>query len=306
MRPLHTFRRRQRQSDEFRGSSLLLWEFRILDGLTLGGLLFVAASGFTLALGVMKIVNIAHGALYLLASYIAWSLFQDTGSYVLAIAGAAFAAALVGLVMQQTVLRRLYLQPLPQILATMGVALIVAEFGIIGWGGYPRVMGEPTWLGGATSLGNGLFYPTYRLFIVAVAAVVGVFLWVLLARTRLGGLVRACVDDEEMARGMGVNVPRVYAGVFVLASFLAGLAGGIGAPFLGAYPGAEFDILLLALIVVVIGGLGSIGGAFIASMVVGILDSVGKSLFPELAYFTLFAPMILILLVRPTGLRGRA
>ena len=282
-----------------------LWEFRILDGLTLGGLLFVVASGFTLALGVMKIVNIAHGALYLLASYVAWSLFQHHG-YVIAVAGAALAAAAAGLVIQQTVLRRLYLQPLPQILATMGVALIITEFGVIGWGGYPRVMGEPSWLSGATSLSGSLFYPTYRLFIVAVAVVVAVFLWVVLARTRLGGLIRACVDDEEMARGMGVNVPRVYAGVFVLASFLAGLAGGIGAPFLGAYQGAQFDVLLLALIVVVVGGLGSIGGAFIASMVVGILDSVGKSLFPNLAYFTLFAPMIIILLVRPTGLRGRA
>ena len=283
-----------------------LWAFRILDGVSLGGLLFVVASGFSLALGVMRIVNIAHGALYLIASYIAWSLFQHTGSFVLAIAGAAFSAALLGLVIQSTVLRTLYLQPLPQILATMGVALIIAEFGIIGWGGYPRVMSEPTWLSGATSLPYDVFYPTYRLFIVAVAIVVGMFLWVLLERTKLGGLVRACVDDEEMARGMGVNVPRVYAGVFVLASFLAGLAGGIGAPFLGAYQGAQFEILLLALIVVVVGGLGSIGGAFVASMVVGIIDSVGKSLFPSLAYFTLFAPMILILLVRPTGLRGRA
>ncbi|HZQ03302.1 MAG TPA: branched-chain amino acid ABC transporter permease [Gaiellaceae bacterium] len=282
-----------------------LWAFRILDGLTLGGLLFVVASGFTLALGVMKIVNIAHGALYLLASYIAWSLFQHYG-FVVAIAGAAFAAAFAGLAIQQTVLRRMYLQPLPQILATMGVALIIAEFGVIGWGGYPRVMSEPSWLSGATALPQSVFYPTYRLFIVGVAVVVALFLWGLLSKTRLGGLVRACVDDEEMARGMGVNVPRVYAGVFVLSSFLAGLAGGIGAPFLGAYQGAQFDILLLALIVVVVGGLGSIAGAFVASMVVGILDSVGKSLFPSLAYFTLFAPMIIILVLRPTGLRGRA
>ena len=282
---------------------MLLWEFRILDGLTLGALVFVVASGFTLALGVMKIVNIAHGALYLIASYVAWSLFQHHG-FVVAVTGAAFSAALIGLVIQQTVLRKLYLQPLPQILATMGLALIISEFGVIGWGGYPRVMGEPAWLNGATSLGGNFFYPTYRLFLVGAAVVVALFLWVILERTKLGGLIRACVDDEEMSRGMGVNVPRVYALVFVLASFLAGLAGGLGAPFLGAYQGAQFDVLLLALIVVVVGGLGSISGAFIASMVVGILDSVGKSMFPELAYFTLFAPMILILLVRPTGLRG--
>jgi branched-chain amino acid transport system permease protein len=188
----------------------------------------------------------------------------------------------------------------------MGVALIIGEFGILGWGGYPRVMAQPTWLSGAIAIPGDVFYPKYRLFLVAAAIVVAILLWVILSRTRLGGLIRACVDDEEMARGMGVHVPRVYAFVFVLASFLAGLAGGMGAPFLGAYQGAQFDILLLALIVVVVGGLGSVGGAFVASMVVGVLDSVGKSLFPELAYFTLFAPMILILLVRPTGLRGRA
>jgi branched-chain amino acid transport system permease protein len=282
------------------------WTFRILDGLTLGGLLFVLASGFTLALGVMKIVNIAHGALYLLASYIAWDIFQRSGSFVLAVAGACGVAAVAGLVVQQTVLRKLYLQPLPQILVTMGIALIVAEFGVIFWGGYPRVMGTPSWLSGATSVFGIVLYPTYRLFIVAAAAVVGIVLWVLLERTPLGGLVRACVDDEEMARGMGVNVPRLYAGVFAFSSLLAGLAGGLGAPFLGAYQGAEFDVLLYALVVVVVGGLGSVAGAAVASVVVGILDSVGKSLFPDLAYFTLFAPMILILLVRPTGLWGRA
>jgi branched-subunit amino acid ABC-type transport system permease component len=215
-------------------------------------------------------------------------------------------AALTGLVVQQTVLRRLYLQPLPQILVTMGVALIVSEFCVIQWGGYPRVMGQPSWLGGAKSVFGIVFYPTYRLFIMAAAVVVGICLWVLLERTRLGGLVRACVDDEEMARGMGVNVPWLYAGVFAFSSLLAGLAGGLGAPFLGAYQGAEFDVLLYALVIVVLGGLGSIAGAAVASVVVGLLDSIGKSLFPDLSYFTLFAPMILILLVRPIGLRGRA
>jgi branched-chain amino acid transport system permease protein len=282
------------------------WTFRILDGLTLGGLLFILASGFTLALGVMKIVNIAHGAFYLLASYVAWDIFQRTDNFVLAVAAAAAVASLTGLVVQQTVLRKLYLQPLPQILVTMGIALIVAEFGVIGWGGYPRVMGQPSWLGGAQDVFGIVFYPKYRLFIVASAVVVGLCLWMILEKTKLGGLVRACVDDEEMARGMGVNVSILYAGVFAFSSFLAGLAGGLGAPFLGAYQGAEFDVLLYALVIVVLGGLGSVAGAAVASVVVGILDSVGKSLFPDLSYFTLFAPMILILLVRPTGLRGRA
>lgn len=280
------------------------WYVNLLNGLTYGSLLFVLASGFTLALGVMKIVNIAHGALFVLASFIAWNIFQSTGDFVLAIAGAAGASLGAGLVVQQTLLRRLYLKPLPQILVTMGIALIITEYCNWQFGSYPRTMGQPSWASGATQLGS-IFYPTYRLFVTGVAAVVAVVLWVLLERTRLGAFVRACVDDEEMARGMGVKVPVLYAGVFGFASLLAGLAGGIGTPWIGADLDQTFNVLLLALVVVVIGGLGSISGALIASLIVGELDAIGKWQFPELAYFTLFAPMILILIFRPKGLRGR-
>ena len=282
-----------------------LWAVRLLSGISFGALLFILSSGFTLALGTMKIVNIAHGALYLLAAYIAWTLWQLTGSFTLAIVVASLSTAVIGIIMQKWLLRKLHLQPLPQMLLTIGVALIIAEMGQIFWGGYPRVMEQPTWLAGATLLGS-VSFPTYRLFVIAVAGGLAIFLWVFLEKTKVGALVRACVDDEEMARGMGINVARLFIFVFGFTTLLAGLGGAIGAPFLGAYQGAEFDVLLLALVVVVIGGLGSLGGALIASLFIGIVDSLGKGLFPELAQFTLFGPMIIVLAVKPTGLRGKA
>ncbi|HEY6628624.1 MAG TPA: branched-chain amino acid ABC transporter permease [Acidimicrobiia bacterium] len=281
------------------------WVTQVLSGLTYGGLLFILASGFTLGLGIMKIVNIAHGALYLLTAYIAWTVFQSTNSFLLVIVVCAAVGGLLALALYAGLLQRLHQRPLAQILVTMGVTLIIAELGVIWWGGYPRTVERPGGLAGTAQLG-GVTFPTYRLFMLGAAIVIGAVLWILLERTRVGALVRASVDDEEMARGMGVNVGRLYFLVFGTTGILAGLAGAIGAPFLGAFQGAQFDVLLLALLVSVIGGLGSIPGAFIAALLIGILDTVGKSLFPELAHFTLFAPLLIILAVRPTGLFGKA
>lgn len=280
------------------------WAIRILSGVTFGGLLFILASGFTLGLGIMKIVNIAHGALYLITAYIAWGVVQDTNSFLLAIVVSCLAGGILALALYAGLLQRLHQRPLAQILVTMGVTLIIAEFGVIWWGGFPRTVERPGMLAGSTQLGV-VSFPTYRLFMLAAAIVVAVLLWILLERTRVGALVRASVDDEEMARGMGVNVGRLYFFVFGITGILAGLAGAIGAPFIGAFQGAQFEVLLLALLVAVVGGLGSITGAFVAALLIGIIDSVGKSLFPELAHFTLFAPLILLLAFRPTGLFGK-
>jgi branched-chain amino acid transport system permease protein len=281
------------------------WATQFLSGITYGGLLFILASGFTLGLGIMKIVNIAHGALYLLTAYIAWTVYQATNSFLLVIAVCCAVGGILALAMYAGLLQRLHERPLAQILVTMGVTLIIAELGVIWWGGFPRTVERPEGLADSAHLGV-VSFPTYRLFMLGAAIVVGVVLWLLLERTRVGALVRASVDDEEMARGMGVNVGRLYFFVFGITGVLAGLAGGIGAPFLGAFQGAQFEVLLLALLVAVVGGLGSIPGAFVAALLIGIIDSVGKSLFPELAHFTLFAPLIILLAVRPTGLFGKA
>jgi branched-chain amino acid transport system permease protein len=152
----------------------------------------------------------------------------------------------------------------------------------------------------------GVFYPSYRLFLIALALVAALLLWLLWERSRLGAIVRACVDDRAMAAVMGIRVDAVFAAVFTTGAALAGATGVLGAPVLGLSIGLEFEVLLLAVVVVVVGGIGSLTGAFVASMAVGLLDAFGKAKFPELSYFTLFAPVILILLVRPTGLFGRA
>jgi len=282
-----------------------IWVIHIVNGISFGALLFIISSGFTLALGMMQIVNIAHGALYLLGAYIAWTMWELTGNFILSIVISLLPPMILGMITQKWLLRKLYLQPLPQMLLTMGIALIIAELGVIIWGGYPRVMGQPPLLSGATQLGS-FYFPTYRLFIVAVGAGVAIFLWGFMEKTKIGAYVRACVDDEEMARGMGVNVPRLFTFMFGFTCLLAGLGGAIGAAFLGAYQGAEFDILLLSLVVVVIGGLGSLKGALIASLFIGIVDSLGKGFFPELAHFTFSAPIVIMLAVKPTGLLGKA
>lgn len=281
------------------------WVTRILNGVTYGGLLFILASGFTLGLGIMRIVNIAHGALYLLTAYVAWTVYQDTQSFILTILICCAVGGALALVLYAGLLQRLHDQPLRQILVTMGMTLIVAEFGVIWWGGYPRTVPQPGSLAGSMHVGV-VSFPTYRLFLLGAAILVGILLTLLLERTRVGALVRASVDDEEMARGMGVNVGRLYLFVFAITGVLAGFAGAVGAPFLGAFQGAQFEVLLLALLVSVVGGLGSIKGAFVAALLIGVIDSVGKSLFPELAYFTLFAPLIVVLAIKPTGLFGKA
>lgn len=281
------------------------WATRLLNGVTYGGLLFLLASGFTLGLGIMKIVNIAHGALYLLTAYVAWTVFQETGSFLVTVVACCLVGGVLALILYAGLLQRLHQQPLAQILVTMGVTLIIAEFGVIWWGGYPRTVARPDSMAGSTHLGV-VSFPTYRLFMLGAAIFLALLLSLLLERTRVGALVRASVDDEEMARGMGVNVGRLYLFVFGITGVLAGFAGGVGAPFLGAFQGAQFEVLLLALLVAVVGGLGSIKGAFVAALLIGIIDSVGKSLFPELAHFTLFAPLIIVLAVRPTGLFGKA
>ena len=206
--------------------------------------------------------------------------------------------------MQRLFLRRLSGQTLGQVLLTIGFALIFQDLSLLLWGGDPYSLPVPPALQGVLTVG-GLRFPRYRLFIMALAVVVGASLWLGLDRTRAGAMIRAAVDDAEMAQGVGIRVPTVSMGVFALGAFLAALGGVIGGGFLGVYPGLDFEILPYAFVVVIVGGLGSLPGAMVGSLLVGLLDNFGKALFPELAYFTLFAPMALILALRPTGLFGR-
>jgi branched-chain amino acid transport system permease protein len=251
----------------------------------------------------MRIVNLAHGSYYLLGGYVGLSVIWRGGPFVLAILAGAAAIALVGMAMF-VFLRRLAGQELGQVLTTMGFALIFQDLGLVLWGGDPYTIPLPAVLSGSYRVGP-VFFPVYRIFLIGVAAAVALLLWLVLERTRVGAMVRATVDDPEMARGVGIRVPRLSVGVFALGASLAAVAGVVAGGFVGVYPGADFEILPYAFVVVIVGGMGSLKGALIGSLMVGLLDNFGKALFPELSYFTLFAPMAAILAVRPTGLFGR-
>jgi branched-chain amino acid transport system permease protein len=267
-------------------------------------LLFLLAAGLSLIFGLMKVLNLTHGSFYLLGGYIGLAVVDKTGSFVLAVLAACLAVAAIGIVMERFFLRRFHLDELPQALVTFGFLFIFSDLATVIWGGDPQTMPKPEIFEGSVQLGT-LYYPTYRLFIIGFGLIVGAVLWWLQDGTRIGAMVRASVDDEEVARALGINVSLLFTLVFAFGAFLAALGGVMGGPIVGMYPGADFQVLLLGFVVVIIGGLGSLKGALFGGLIVGLLDNFGKVFFPELALFTIFAPMALILAVRPSGLFGR-
>lgn len=279
--------------------------FQLLNGLTFAALLFVVASGFTLIFGLLRIVNLAHGALYLLGGYIGYSTALATGSFPLALLAAMLGVAAVGLVLDQGLLRFVRGQELRQVLLSLGVALVLNDLALVVWGGDSFTVPTPQLLFGAIPVLD-TFYPKYRLFVLFMGVAVFVGLWLLLNRTRLGALIRAGVDDPEMVEASGVNIRRVFLFTFLLGSALAGLGGVMGGAFLALYPSADAEILVFSLAVVVIGGRGSLAGAAIGSVMVGLLNTMGQVWFPELAYFVIFGPMAALLAFRPLGLLGKA
>ena len=281
------------------------WLIQVFNGLSYGALLFLVASGLSLIFGVMRIVNLSHGSYFLLGGYVALSVIGATGSWALAIPVAALTLAVVGLLVERVFLRSLGSTPLRQVLLTVGFAFLFQQAALDIWGGDNRDIAPPEALTQSITVG-GLYLPLYRIFMIALAVLIGVSLWLIMERTRLGAAVRATVDDAQMAAGVGVDTSRISMLVFALGAFLAALGGVIGGAFLGIYPGLDFEILPIAFAVVIIGGMGSLTGAAIGSVVVGLADNFGKALFPEISYFTLYAPMVLILAVKPTGLFGRA
>jgi branched-chain amino acid transport system permease protein len=280
------------------------WLLQAFNGISYGALLFLLGSGLSLIFGVMRIVNLAHGSYFLLGSYVALTVIWTTGSWLLAIPVAALAIAVVGLLMERIFLRKAGADPLRQVLLTFGFALLFQQGALDLWGGNNLDINPPASLMRSIVAG-GLHLPVYRIFMIGLAVAIGLALWLGLDRTRAGAMVRATVDDAQMARGVGIDTSRVSMLIFGLGAFLAGLGGVIGGAFLGVYPGLDFEILPLAFAVVIIGGMGNLGGAAIGAVVVGVADNLGKVLFPEISYFTLYAPLVLLLAVKPTGLFGR-
>jgi branched-chain amino acid transport system permease protein len=286
------------------GVTLQFFLVQLLNGLSFGALLFFLASGFTLIFGLMRIVNLAHGSFYLLGGYVGLVVMTATNTFALAVLAALVAVALVGLFTERVLLRLIRGQELLEVLLTVGVAFIIADLCLAFFGGDPESVPQPGLLTGSAALGP-MQYPRYRLFVIAIAVLVGIALALLQNRTRLGAIVRAGVDDRETIAALGININRVFTFVFLLGAALAGIAGVIGGAVLPLLPGADAEILLLSLVVVVIGGLGSLSGAAIGSALVGLINTFGLALIPDLSYFVLFAPMALILMLRPSGLLGR-
>lgn len=274
-----------------------------LNGVTYAGLLFLLGSGFTLIFGLMRIVNLAHGTTYLVGGYIGYMTNKLTGSFALALLAGGLSMAVVGIVLERGLLRSLRGQPIAELLLTMGVSLVMGDLALAIFGGDPLAVRMQGGLERSSHLGP-ITYPNQRFFILAVAIAVAILLYVVIGRTRAGAMIRAGVDDREMVDALGVPIKRIFTAVFVLGAVLAGVTGVLGASLLTLYPGADAEILTFALVVVIVGGLGSLKGAVFGSLVVGLLDNYGKAYFPELAYFSLFAPMVLILLWRPQGLFG--
>ena len=280
-----------------------MWIIHIFNGLSLGMLLFLLASGMTLIFGLMNIVNLSHGGYYLLGAYLAFSVMASTHNFLLAMVVGGVSVAIVGLLMERFFLHRLHKKPLAQVLLTIGFTLVFADATLFIWGGAPYFVDKPAFLTKPIMIGSAGF-PMYRLFVILVGIAVGLLLWVFQERSRAGTRVRAAVNDEEIARALGINVRLLFTVIFTLGAFLAGLSGVLGGPFLGAYPGADFEILLLTVVVIIVGGLGSLRGALVGSLLVGLIDNFGKVFFPQMAMFTIYLPMVIILALKPSGVFG--
>jgi branched-chain amino acid transport system permease protein len=282
----------------------------LLNGLSLAALYFITASGFTLIFGLMRVVNMAHGSLYLLGGYLALDLVQHGMSWWPAALLAALACGVLGVVVQQLLLRWNQGQDLRQALITIAVAMILADQMIVRFGGQPETITPPGSLAGSVSLGvYHLQYPTFRVFIMGAAVVVGALLWLVIRRTRFGMVIRAGVDDRAMTSALGVNVQLVFAGAFLIGAVLAGLGGVFGGTVLSLAPGEDDRFLLSSLVVVIVGGLGSLPGAAVGAVALGLVESLAPVYLPASAttYAELltFALLVGVLAVRPAGFFGR-
>ena len=275
-----------------------------LNGISFGALLFILAAGLSLIFGMMDVVNLAHGAFYMLGAYVTLAVVQRTGQFWLALLLAPLAVGLLGLVIEPLLLRRLRGRHLDQVLLTIGVSLVVADLIGLTFGREIRSIPLPAGLDRSIAIAGG-DYPVYRLFVVAFGIALAVLLAVIHRRTQLGALIRAGVDDAPMLAALGVDIDRLFAMTFAFGAALAGLAGVIAAPVFGIFPGMDVDALIYSLIVVVVGGLGTLSGALVGAGLVGPADTFGKVLFPQFALALIFAIMAFVLLLRPTGLLGR-
>lgn len=277
----------------------------LLNGISYGMILFLIAAGMSIVMGVMGITNLAHGALYMVGAYVGWTVAVKLGlDFWLAAVAGGIAGGLIGLLMERVFLKQLYKQVNEQVLLTYGFVYILTNICIWIWGGRYRLQFTAPYIFGSVDLGDFSF-PLTRIVITGLGFIIAASLWYLQNKTRIGAIVRAGMDDKEMIQGLGINLNVVVMLVFFIASFIAGFAGVIGAQVLSTYPGIGLDVLLQALVVIIVGGVGSIQGALLGGLLIGLIDTFGKALFPGLAMFTIYLAMIVVLLFKPSGLLGR-
>jgi branched-chain amino acid transport system permease protein len=288
----------------------------VFNGVTLGGLYFLVASGFTLIFGLMRNVNLAHGSIYLFGGYAGYKTVEWTGSWLFSFVVAFLAAAILGIVLQVLVFRRMEGQDLRQTLVTIGISIVLADLMLWAYGGDFYQIQTPSWLVGPAPLpfvtavkssGETVYlqYPIVRLAIFAASAVIGVAMWLVLNRTRIGMIVRAGVDDRDMLSAMGVPIQLVFVVVFAFGAGLAGMAGVVGGTFQSISPGEDTRFLLASLVVVIVGGMGSIPGAALGALLIGLAEQLGSVYFPTYSIVLTFLIMVFVLAVRPQGLLAR-
>ncbi len=275
-----------------------------VNSIALGGLLFLLSAGFSLIFGLMRIPNLMHGSFFMLGAYLGTTFLARGFNFWAAALASAAAMVVIGGRVERFLLRRLAGQELAQVLLTLGLSFIIADLCLMIWTGDPIQPPTPPELRGAVNA-FGMFFPLYRIVIIGIAVVIAIALWVMIDWTRLGAMIRAGVDDAPIARVVGIKVSQLFTLIFCLGAGLAAFGGVVGAPYLSVYPGLDAEMLPLALIVVILGGTGSLLGALVGSFIIGFLYNFGQAMFPDLAYVILFLPMLLVLVLRPQGLFGR-
>jgi branched-chain amino acid transport system permease protein len=278
----------------------------MLNGLTLASLYFIVASGFTLVFGLMRNVNLAHGSLFLIGAYVGWIVGEYTGSWLLAVFAGFVISAIIGVLIQIVVFRRMQGEDLRQTLVTIGLSIVLADLMLWYFGGEIYTFDPPSWIYGTTTLPIIEKFPTYRLVVLCVSIAIGLALWGLLTRTRVGMMIRAGVDDRGMLSASGVNVQRIFAMTFALGAGLAGLAGVVGGTALSISPGEDTRYLLASLVVVIVGGMGSVPGAAIGALLIGLAEQFGQAYAPTYSVVFTFVIMIVALAFRPRGVLGKA
>ena len=277
----------------------------LFNGVSYGMVLFLIASGMSMVMGIMGITNMAHGAIYMVGAYVGWTVSVQFGlNFWLGALLGGLAGGVLGLGMERGFLRRFYKQPNEQVLLTFGFVYIITNLCIWVWGGRARLQFTDPALDTTINVG-GLSFAVVRVVIILVGLALAVLLWWIQDKTKIGATVRSGMDDKEMAAGLGINLDVVQMLVFFISSFIGGFAGVMGAQLLGVNSSMGNDMFLLALIVIIVGGVGCVQGSLLGGLLIGLVDAFGKALFPEFAMFSMYLAMVLVLIIRPKGLLGR-